>query len=43
VFPQAPANCAFGDEDGKTLFVTARTGVYKVRCAAKGIMAGPIE
>ena len=43
VFPQAPANCAFGDEDGKALYVTARTGVYKVRCAVEGIMAGPIE
>lgn len=26
-----PSNCAFGDEDGKTLFITARTGVYRVR------------
>lgn len=31
-FPQEPANCTFGGEDGKTLFVTARTGVYRVRC-----------
>lgn len=30
-FPQIPANCAFGDEDGKTLYVTARTAVYKIR------------
>lgn len=36
-FPQWPANCAFGDEDSKTLYVTARTGVYKVRCAVPGI------
>lgn len=36
-FPQRPANCAFGDEDGKTLYVTARTGVYRVRCATEGI------
>lgn len=36
-FPQPPANCAFGDEDGKTLYVTARTGVYKVRCAVEGL------
>lgn len=36
-FPQWPANCAFGDKDSKTLYVTARTGVYKVRCATPGI------
>lgn len=40
-FPQVPANCAFGDEDGQTLYVTARTGVYKVRCTVKGILPGP--
>lgn len=36
-FPQWPANCAFGGEDGKTLFVTARTSVYKVEVAVPGI------
>ncbi|MCC6487086.1 MAG: SMP-30/gluconolactonase/LRE family protein [Candidatus Hydrogenedentes bacterium] len=35
--PQGPANCAFGGEDGKTLYITARTGVYKVRCVNKGL------
>ena len=34
--PQVPANCAFGGEDGKTLYMTARTGVYKVPCAVAG-------
>jgi gluconolactonase len=29
--PQGPANCTFGGEDGKTLFVTAQTAVYRVR------------
>lgn len=38
--PQGPANCAFGDVDGKTLYVTARTGVYKVRCAYRGVFPG---
>jgi len=38
-FPQQPANCAFGDKDSKTLYVTARTGVYKVRCTTEGIGA----
>lgn len=37
VVPQQPANCAFGDTDGKTLYITARTGVYKVRCATPGL------
>ena len=39
-FPEQPANCTFGDEDGQTLYVTARHGVYKVRCAVKGIRPG---
>lgn len=39
-FPQAPANCAFGDADGRTLYVTARTAVYRVRCAAPGLRPG---
>jgi gluconolactonase len=28
--PEKPTNCAFGGEDGKTLFITARQGVYMV-------------
>ncbi len=28
--PEQPANCAFGGEDGTTLFVTARTSVYAI-------------
>ncbi|MBI4558035.1 MAG: SMP-30/gluconolactonase/LRE family protein [Candidatus Hydrogenedentes bacterium] len=35
--PQAPANCAFGDQDFKTLYVTARTAVYRVRTTVAGI------
>ncbi len=38
-FPEQPANLCFG-EDGKTLFVTARTGVYHVRVTRKGVMPG---
>jgi gluconolactonase len=34
--PETPSNCAFG-EDGKTLFITARTSVYKVRTKIEGI------
>jgi len=36
-FPERPANCAFGGEDGKTLYVTARHGLYRVRCTVAGL------
>jgi gluconolactonase len=39
-FPQQPANCAFGGKDLKTLFVTARTGVYSVRLKTPGLPTG---
>ncbi|CAG0988846.1 partial gluconolactonase, partial [Anaerolineae bacterium] len=29
--PEAPANCAWGDADRKTLFITARSSVYRIR------------
>jgi len=35
-FPETPANLAWGGSDGKTLYVTARTGVYKVRLPIGG-------
>lgn len=35
-FPEQPANCAFGDADRQTLYVTARTSVYRVRVPDKG-------
>jgi gluconolactonase len=34
-FPEAPSNCAFGG-DGKTLFVTAQTGVYTLATLVEG-------
>ncbi|MEM7235318.1 MAG: SMP-30/gluconolactonase/LRE family protein [Planctomycetota bacterium] len=43
-FPQQPANCTFGGKDGKTLYVTARTGLYSIRCKVPGAglrKAGP--
>ena len=36
-FPEQPANLAFGGDDYKTLFVTARTGLYSVRVNVAGI------
>lgn len=35
--PLQPANCAFGDPDHRTLYITARTTVYKVRLANAGL------
>jgi len=34
--PEGPANCIFGGPDGKTLFMTARTGFYSVRMNVAG-------
>lgn len=33
---EAPANCAFGDPDLKTLYITARTSIYRIRLDVKG-------
>jgi gluconolactonase len=38
--PETPANCTFGDEDGKTLYITARTSLYKVRVKSEGVRPG---
>ena len=34
--PETPANCAFGDPDFQTLYITATTSVYRVRMTVKG-------
>jgi gluconolactonase len=39
-FPQKTANLAFGGEDSRTLIVTARKGVYRVRTKIAGIHPG---
>jgi gluconolactonase len=36
-FPQQPANVTFGGPDRKTLFATARTGLYKVQMPIAGL------
>lgn len=36
VFPESPANIAFGGSDMKTLFVTARTSLYSVKVKIPG-------
>jgi gluconolactonase len=35
--PKLPANFAWGDEDGKTLYLTARTALYRMRLNIPGI------
>ena len=35
--PEAPHNLAWGDEDGRTLYVTALTSVYRIRLSIPGI------
>ena len=37
VLPEVPANCAFGGDDYRTLFFTARTSVYTVRVTTPGV------
>jgi gluconolactonase len=33
---ETPSNLAFGDPDFSTLYVTARTSVYRIRVGVKG-------
>jgi gluconolactonase len=35
--PEDPHNLAWGDEDGRTLYITALTSVYRIRCLTPGI------
>jgi gluconolactonase len=35
--PERVGNLAWGDEDGKTLYITASSSVYRVRTSARGI------
>ena len=38
--PEVPANCTWGDADLRGLYMTARTGLYRVRLAVSGAPAG---
>jgi gluconolactonase len=40
VLPERPSNLAWGDADWSTLYVTATTGLYRVRTLAPGIPVG---
>jgi gluconolactonase len=33
---ETPANCAWGDSDFKTLYITAETSVYRIKLAVEG-------
>ena len=37
VLPEAPHNLAWGDDDGRALYVTATTSVYRIRLSPGGI------
>ena len=37
---EVPANVAWGD-DGRTLYMTARTGIYRIRLTTEGAIPGP--
>lgn len=35
--PELPANFAWGDADGRTLYMTARSGLYRIRTNIPGL------
>lgn len=41
VMTEVPANLAWGDADWQTLYVTARTSLYRIRLSVPGIPVGP--
>ena len=38
--PEVPANVCFGDSDGKSLYITAHTGLYRIRLQTAGPIPG---
>ncbi len=40
VTPEPPANCAWGDDDYKSLYITATTSIYKIRVTIPGNKTG---
>lgn len=41
VGPEHPHNLAWGDADGRTLYITAQTGLYRLRLKVPGVRPGP--
>ncbi len=40
--PETPANLAWGDEDARTLYMTARTALYRIRLNVAGVRPWPM-
>jgi gluconolactonase len=40
VTPERPSNCAWGDKDRQTLYITARTSIFRIRTKIPGIAPG---
>ena len=40
--PERPANVAFGDPDRQTLYICARTGLYRIRVNIPGVRVPPL-
>jgi len=41
LMPELPANCGWGDADYRTLYLTARTGLYRIRLKIPGFITYP--
>lgn len=41
--PEAPANLAWGDRDYKTLYITAKTSLYRIRLKIVGVRPGQMK
>ncbi len=41
--PEHPHNLAWGDNDGRTLYLTAQTGLYRIRLKIPGIRPGGVH
>jgi gluconolactonase len=41
--PEAPHNLAWGDADGRALYITALSSVYRLRTTVAGVRPAPIE
>ena len=39
VTPEKPSNCAWGDEDWRTLYITAVSSIYRIRVSTPGVRA----
>ena len=40
LMPESPANLNWGDADYRTLYITAKTSVYRLKTKARGFVPG---